>query len=77
MSILFYFSKNKTKYLFLCYNDIVGDNMENELLKDLTDDNDQMFEDVPGEKELDMVTAVDFNLEDTMEVPEVPGEDHE
>ena len=50
--------------------------MENELLKDLTDDN-ELFEDVPGEKELDMLTAVDFNLEDTMEVPEVPGEDHE
>ena len=78
MSILFKFYKNKTKYLFLCYNDIVGDNMENELLKDLTDDNEkELFEDVPGEQELDMLTAVDFNLEDTMEVPEVKGEENE
>jgi hypothetical protein len=52
--------------------------MENELLKDLTDDNEkELFEDVPGEQELDMLTAVDFNLEDTMEVPEVKGEENE
>ena len=76
MSILFYFSKNKTKYLFLCYNDIVGDNMENELLKDLNGEKDY-FEEVPGEKDVDMLTAVDFNLEDTMEVPEIKGEDHD
>ena len=50
--------------------------MENELLKELTDDN-ELFEDVPGEKELDMLTASDFNLEDTMEVPEIPGESND
>ena len=37
--------------------------MEDELLKDLTDDN-ELYEDVPGEKEFDVLTAVDFNLED-------------
>jgi hypothetical protein len=60
----------------MCYNDIVGDNMENELLKDLNGERDY-FEEVPGEKDVDMLTAVDFNLEDTMEVPEIKGEDHD
>ena len=60
----------------MCYNDIVGDNMENELLKDLNGEKDY-FEEVPGEKDVDMLTAVDFNLEDTMEVPEIKGEDHD
>ena len=60
----------------MCYNDIVGDDMENELLKDLNGEKDY-FEEVPGEKDVDMLTAVDFNLEDTMEVPEIKGEDHD
>jgi len=60
----------------MCYNDIVGDDMENELLKDLNGERDY-FEEVPGEKDVDMLTAVDFNLEDTMEVPEIKGEDHD
>ena len=51
--------------------------MENELLKDLTDDEKELFEEEPGEKELDMLTAVDFNLEDTMEVPEVKGDSND
>lgn len=50
--------------------------MENELLKDLTDD-EELMKDVPGEKEFDMLTAVDFNLEDTREMPEVKGEENE
>ncbi len=50
--------------------------MENELLKDLNGERDY-FEEVPGEKDVDMLTAVDFNLEDTMEVPEIKGEDHD
>ncbi len=50
--------------------------MENELLKDLTDD-DELFEDVPGEKEFDVLTAVDFNLEDTKEMPQIEGDKNE
>ena len=50
--------------------------MENELLKDLNGESDY-FKDVPGEKDMDMLTAVDFNLEDTMEVPPVEGENHD
>ena len=45
-------------------------------VKDLTDDN-ELYEDVPGEKEFDVLTAVDFNLEDTKEMPRVEGEKHE
>lgn len=50
--------------------------MEDELLKDLTDDN-ELYEDVPGEKEFDVLTAVDFNLEDTKEMPRVEGDKNE
>ncbi len=55
---------------------MVGDNMEDELLKDINGEQ-ELFEEVEGEKELDMLTAVDFNLENTIEVPEIKGEEHE
>ena len=29
-----------------------------------------------GEQELDMLTAIDFNLEDTMEVPTISGDEN-
>lgn len=50
--------------------------MEEELLKDLNGEK-ELFEEEPGEKELDMLTAVDFNLENTIEVPEVKGDENE
>lgn len=50
--------------------------MENELLKELADEN-ELFEDVPGEKEFDVLTAVDFNLEDTKEMPPIEGDKNE
>ncbi len=41
----------------------------------MKDDNYKIDEMEQGEMELDMLTAVDFNLEDTMEVPTVDGEE--
>ena len=52
----------------LWYTNIVGDNM--------LEDNFKLDEMEPGEQELDMLTAVDFNLEDTMEVPIINGDEN-
>ena len=41
----------------------------------MKDDNYKIDEMEQGEMELDMLTAVDFNLEDTMGVPTVDGEE--
>jgi len=42
-------------------------------MKNTDDLQDEMEQ---GEQELDMLTAIDFNLEDTMEVPIVSGDEN-